>query len=444
MNTPKPHTNNGSVPDRRRFLRQGTGAMAGTALAGTLSVAQSANVAPSNHIRLAIVGCGGRGAGAAAQALRAGPDVKLVAICDVDAQVALGARETLGGNFPGQVDIPDERMYFGFDGYRHATADADVVLLATSPGFRPLHFEEAVRQGKHAFMEKPVATCADGVRRVLEAAEEAKRKNLKVAVGMQRRHDPSYVEIANRIHDGAIGDIQYMRVYWNGSSRAGRPRLEDETELQYQIRNWYYFTWLSGDHIVEQHVHNIDIARWWKGEVPVSAQGQGGREVRNRRENGQIFDHHFVEFAYADGSRLFSQCCQIPGHCRRMIEEHAVGTKGTAGADSRHFEITGTKPWKKNLKSRFNAHQEEHYPFFDAIRHDRPHMEAVYGAESTMMAILGRMATYSGKVVTWEDAMRMENKLVPDNLAGFESVPPVLPDADGWYPTAVPGTSEPW
>jgi myo-inositol 2-dehydrogenase/D-chiro-inositol 1-dehydrogenase len=375
-----------------------------------------------------------------------GPDVKLVAMCDVQPEVAQLAREILVKEHPEQVDVPNERMYYGFDGYQQAIADADVVFLATSPGFRPLMFEEAVRQGKHVFMEKPVATCADGIRRVMAAGEEAKAKNLKVAVGMQRRHHSAYEEAVKRVHDGAIGDIQYMRVYWNGSSRGGKEKLPDETELQYQIRNWYYFTWLSGDHIVEQHVHNLDVAHWLKGELPVSAQGQGGREVRKDKINGQIFDHHFVEFEYADGARLFSQSCQMPGHCRRMVDEHVVGTLGRADMANggRLFQITGSNPWEQRLKSKVDAHQDEHYPFFDAIRNDDPYAEAQYGAESTMMAILGRMATYSGKVVTWDEAMAMENKLVPDNLTNFDSEPPVLPDAEGWYPTAVPGVSEPW
>jgi myo-inositol 2-dehydrogenase/D-chiro-inositol 1-dehydrogenase len=427
---------------RRNFLKQTGGAMV-----GALGIEQMAHgAAGSNEIKVALVGCGGRGAGAANHGLNVGADVKLVAMCDLQPEVAQTAREILVKEHPEQVDVPNDRMYYGFDGYKKAIADADVVFLATSPGFRPLMFEEAVRQGKHVFMEKPVATCADGVRRVLAAAEEAKAKNLKVAVGMQRRHHAAYEETVKRVHDGAIGDIQYMRVYWNGSWRGGKEKLPDETELQYQIRNWYYFTWLSGDHIVEQHVHNLDVAHWLKGELPVSAQGQGGREVRKDKINGQIFDHHFVEFEYADGARLFSQSCQMPGHCRRMVDEHVVGTLGRADMANggRLFQITGANPWEQRLKSKVDAHQDEHYPFFDAIRNDDPYAEAQYGAESTMMAILGRMATYSGKVVTWDEAMAMENKLVPDNLTNFDSEPPVLPDAEGWYPTAVPGVSEPW
>ena len=439
MNNNPPNSSN----ETRRTFIQKTG---GAALASSVGIERLAHGAPDNKIKLALVGCGGRGAGAANQALNTGSDVNLMAMCDVQPSVLEVAHKTLSKIHPRQVKVPKDKMFHGFEGYKQAIAEADVIFLATSPGFRPLHFEEAIRQGKNVFMEKPVATCADGIRRVLKAADEAKRKNLKVAVGMQRRHDPNYMELVNRIHDGAIGDIQYMRAYWNGGSRGGKERIPGETELEYQIRNWYYFTWLSGDHIVEQHVHNLDIAHWIKGELPVMAQGLGGREMRKDKVNGQIFDHHFVEFAYADGSRLFSECCQIRGHCRRIIAEHAVGTKGSADIPNggKLYQITGANPWVQRVNKRFDAHQGEHYPFFDAIRNNDPYMEAKYGAESTMMAILGRMATYSGKYVTWEKALTMENKLVPDNITSFDSKPPVVPDEKGWYPIAKPGTSEPW
>lgn len=441
-----PDSENSPSESRRRFIQKTSGTTAGGLLAGSAGVGHFVHGAPDHKIKLALVGCGGRGAGAANQAINTGSDVHLVALCDVQPKVLEVAHKTLSKIHPRQVNVPKEKQFHGFEGYKQAISEADVVILATSPGFRPLHFEEAVRQGKHVFMEKPVATCADGIRRVLKAAEAAKKKNLKVAVGMQRRHDPNYQELVHRIHDGTIGDVQYMRVYWNGGSRDGKERLPGETELEYQIRNWYYFTWLSGDHIVEQHVHNLDVAHWIKGELPVMAQGLGGRERRKAKVNGQIFDHHFVEYAYADGTRLFSECCQIRGHCRRIIAEHAVGTKGNADVPNggKLYQITGTRPWTRRVEKSFDAHQGEHYPFFDAIRENKPHMEAKYGAESTMMAILGRMATYSGKYVTWEDAMTMENKLVPDNLTSFDSKPPVMPDANGWYPVAQPGTSQPW
>lgn len=425
---------------RRSFIKTTT-----AAAAATLTVERMAHAAPDNRIKVALVGCGGRGTGAANHALHTKTDVWLTALADVDPEQARQSGEILKKQHLERVDVPDERIFSGFDGFRQAFAEADVVVLATPPGFRPAHFEEAVRQGKHVFMEKPVATDVAGIRRVLKVAEEAKKKNLKVAVGMQRRHHPGYIETVQRIQDGAIGDIHTMRAYWLGSSRGGLERRPGETEMQYQIRNWYYFTWLSGDHVVEQHVHNLDVAHWMKGELPVRAHGLGGREVRDDRINGQIFDHHFVEYEYADGARLFSQSCQIPGNCRRNVSEAAVGSKGAAAAANgeRLFSITGPNAWEQRLKGRLDAHQLEHFPFFDAIRNDEAYNEARYGAESTMMAILGRMATYSGRVVEWEDAMKMDHVLVPE-VKSFDDEPPVMPDAEGFYPTAVPGVSEPW
>ena len=293
-------------------------------------------------------------------------------------------------------------------------------------------------------MEKPVATDIDGIKRVIEAGKQAKAKNIKVGVGLQRRHQPGYQEWIRRIQDGAIGDVLTIRALWNGSSRPGKPRIDGESELEYQIRNWYYFTWLSGDHNVEQHVHNLDVANWIKGDQhPVLARGMGGREVRNKIENGQIFDHHFVEYEYADGTLLYSQARQIP-NCWRSISESAVGTLGKAVLEQRELTLTGPNADTMRFRQNEDGHQLEHYTFFKAIREDLDHNEAERGAMATMTAILGRMATYSGQEVTWDDAMASNQKLVPDGLVNFTSDAPVNPDADGRYPVAIPGVTGPF
>tara|TARA_R110000850_G_scaffold22504_40_gene66717 strand:- start:1211 stop:2296 length:1086 start_codon:yes stop_codon:yes gene_type:complete len=354
------------------------------------------------------------------------------------------AHDILKKGKPGRVDVPQERRYDTFEGYKRVIADCDVVILATSPGFRPQHFEEAVAQGKHVFMEKPVASDVNGINRVLKAAKEAEAKNLKVAVGLQRRHQLGYQEWIKRIQDGAIGDILVLRALWNGSSRPGKPRLEGETELEYQIRSWYYFTWLSGDHNVEQHVHNLDVANWIMGDQhPVVARGMGGQEVRNGPENGQIYDHHFVEYEYADGTLLYSQARQIPG-CIRDISESAIGTLGRADLMQREFTISGPHADTMRFRTNEDGHQLEHYPFFKAIREDLDYNEAENGARATMTAILGRMSNYSGQAVTWEEAMASDQKLVPDDLVDFSSPAPVQPDSEGYYPKAVPGQSDPF
>lgn len=432
------------LPTRRDFL--GQSARTSAALS-TLALASGNLVhaaGGSEKLKLGLVGCGGRGAGAANQALTADDGVTLHAMCDVNKEVMTNAHAILEKGKPGRIDVPEERRYNDFEGYKRVIAECDVVILATSPGFRPQHFEEAVAQGKHVFMEKPVATDIDGIKRVIEAGKQAKAKNIKVGVGLQRRHQPGYQEWIRRIQDGAIGDVLTIRALWNGSSRPGKPRIDGESELEYQIRNWYYFTWLSGDHNVEQHVHNLDVANWIKGDQhPVLARGMGGREVRNKIENGQIFDHHFVEYEYADGTLLYSQARQIP-NCWRSISESAVGTLGKAVLEQREFTLTGPNADTMRFRQNEDGHQLEHYPFFKAIREDLDHNEAERGAMATMTAILGRMATYSGQEVTWDDAMASNQKLVPDGLVNFTSDAPVNPDADGRYPVAIPGVTGPF
>ncbi len=354
----------------------------GAALLSTLPLERSAHAAGNDLLKIALVGCGGRGNGAADQALKTSGPTKLVAMADVMPEKLQKGLESLKKLHEEKVDVPADRQFTDFDGYKKAIALADVVILATSPGFRPIHFEEAVRQGKHVFMEKPIATDAPGIRQVLAAAEEAKKKNLKVGVGLQRRHQRGYLEAVKSIQDGAVGDIQLLRCYWDGGSRDGVERQPGETEMHYQIRNWYYFTWLSGDHIVEQHVHNIDVCYWIKGAHPVRAQGMGGRQVRNAKRHGQIFDHHFVEFEYADGTRMLSQCRQIPG-CWPSVSEHVFGSKGTVdlNAGRNLFAIKGANAWRYDTKQRQkDAYQQEHDDLFDAIRNDKPFNEAEFGA----------------------------------------------------------------
>src|ERR1051325_1879773 len=370
---------------RRQFLRSGSSALVAGSVLAALPIERSAHAAGGELLKIALVGCGKRGSGAADQALSTSGATKLVAMADVQSDKLEEGLDNLKQGHASQIDVPPDRQFTDFDGYKKAIALADVVILATSPGFRPIHFDEAVRQGKHVFMEKPVATDAPGVRRVLAAAEESKKKNLKVGVGFQRHHQLGYIETLKRLHDGAIGDILLLRCYWDGGSRDGVERLPGEKEMHYQIRNWYYFTWLSGDHIVEQHCHNIDVGNWIKGAHPVRAQGMGGRQVRNAKRHGQIFDHHFVEFEYADGVRMISQCRQIPG-CWPTISEHAVGTKGSVdlGADSNGYIIKGANAWRFNSKQvNKNPYQQEHDDLFTAIRNDKSYSEAESGAIST-------------------------------------------------------------
>ena len=441
---------------RRDFLKTTSVAMGGT-LAGTLTTYAAnkkkaagetnpqASQPAGEILKLALIGCGGRGSGAADQALTTSSSVRLVAVADAFKDRMQSSLETLKKKHQEKIQVPEENQFIGFDAYQHAMAMADVVILSTPPGFRPIHFEEAVRQGKHIFMEKPVAVDAPGIRRVLAAAEEAKKKNLKVGVGLQRRHQKGYLETLQRIHDGAIGDIVAMRCYWDGSTPWVRTREDEEkkagrklTEMEYQMRNWYYFNWLCGDHINEQHIHNLDVINWIKDGHPVRAQGMGGCEVRKGPDYGEIFDHHFVEFEYADGSRLSSQCRHING-CWGKVSEHAVGTKGLVDLDAGgRWQIKGENPWKFDNENQRDPYQQEHDDLFAAIRNDTPYNEAERGAMSTMTSIFGRMATYSGKMLEWEDAINSKIDLMPKTFA-WDATPPVLPGEGGIYPHAVPG-----
>src|SRR6185503_8026650 len=438
------HPSSPAPTTRRDFLKKTSTAVAGGTLLGGLTLERSAFAAGSDTLRIALIGCGGRGSGAADQALSTSGGVKLVAMADVFEDHLKGSLGNLKKQHADRVEVPKENQFIGFDAYKQAIALADVVVLATPPGFRPIHFEEAVKQGKNIFMEKPVATDAAGVRRVLAAAEEAKKKNLKVGVGLQRHHQLGYIETMNRLWDKAIGDVVSMRCYWNGTTPWVHPRAELEknygrklTEMEYQMRNWYYFVWICGDHIVEQHIHNLDVINWVKKGHPIRAHGMGGVEVRKGPDYGEIFDHHAVEFEYADGSRCFSYCRHING-CWSSVSEHVIGTKGTC--DVSGHVIRGENPWRFSGRGK-DPYQQEHDDFFAAIRDDKPYNEAEYGAMSSMTAILGRLATYSGKVVEMKDALNSSIETMPKTLS-WDAETPVQPGEDGIYPRAVPGKTK--
>lgn len=443
--------------NRRDFLKT-SGLLTGGAILGSLPFAAQAATGKSGYhfsvndtIKVALIGCGGRGTGAAQQALSTKQNVQIVAMADAfrdrldesykNITNFLTAKNLKAADGTSKLNVPDDHKFVGFDAYKQAMAMADVVILATPPGFRPSHFEEAVRQGKQIFMEKPVATDAPGVRRVLAAAEEAKKKKLNVVVGLQRHYQPNYREMIKRIHDGALGDIVGGQVYWISGGVWHKPRKPNQTEMDYQMRNWYYFNWLCGDHINEQHIHNIDVANWVKKGYPVSCQGTGGRQVRNGKDDGEIFDHHIVDFTYADGTTINSQCRHYEGTYSK-VDEMFLGTKGRVdsfGQKSVLMDYKGQPIYTHNGKSDGNPYQIEHDELFDAIaKGEYKFADAENGAKSTMTAIMGRMATYSGKVVKWDEALNSQIDLFPDKLA-WDAMPKSLPDKDGFYQIAVPG-----
>jgi myo-inositol 2-dehydrogenase/D-chiro-inositol 1-dehydrogenase len=431
-----------SGASRRDFLKTSSIVAASGALAGTLNIARSAHASVDDTIRIALIGCGGRGTAACGQALSTAGPVKLIAMADMfQDRMDLSFKE-LSTKHKDRVDVPTDRKHLGFDAYKKVLemSDVDMVLLTTPPGFRPIHFEAAVQAGKNIFMEKPVSTDANGIRRVLAAAAEAKKKDLKVGVGLQRHHSAGYIETMKRLHDGVIGDMHTTRIYWDGPNPWTKPRKPGMTEMEYQLRNWYNFTWICGDHIVEQHIHNLDVAHWLKRALPIKANGVGGRAGEKGLGFGEIFDHHAVEFEYADGSRVFSQCKRISGSNWNPVSEYVQGTKGQADISSHRIDVKGKPVWRFKGKEK-DAYQVEHDDLFAAVRQGKPYNEAEYAAGSTMMAIIGRMCTYGGNALRWEEALQSTLSVMPKEFA-MTAAPPTLPDKDGYYRIPAPGVTK--
>ena len=415
---------------RRDFVK---GSAAVTASLVTVSTLGSrAYAAGSDEIKVGLIGCGGRGTGATTQALMATKTpVKLWAMADLfrdeldrsydmlyNGAEARYDRVAFDG-LKSQMDVPEERRFVGFNAYRQLLdSGVDMVILACPPAFRPRHFQAAVEAGKHVFMEKPVAVDPVGVRKVIAAAGAAKRKELSVVAGTQRRHQDHYIEIMKRIHDGAIGEIRAAQCYWNssgGSLRENKPA--GMSDMEWQVRHWYYFCWLCGDHIVEQHVHNIDIMNWALRTHPEFVMGMGGRAVR---EGGNIWDHFAVEFEYPGDVRVLSMCRHHP-RCTNRVSEHIVGTKGIAYIDSSTGWIRGENPYEPPASP--NPYVQEHADLIDSIRHGKGLNEGVQVAESTMAAIAGRMSAYTGRAFKWDWAMKQSKLDLSPARYEFGDVP---------------------
>ena len=436
--------NKEELRDKRREFLKTSALVAGGVMLNQFAFA-GGHSSTDDTIKIALIGCGDRGTGAAFQALSTKQNIKLVAMADAFQDRLDNSYKVLLDKFKDKVDVPQDRRFVGFDGYQKAIALADVVLLVTPPGFRPTHFEEAIKQGKHVFMEKPVAVDAPGVRKVLAAAELAKQKKLNVVVGLQRRYQANYRETLKRIQDGAIGDVVSGQVYWNSGGVWVKKRQPEQTEMEYQMRNWYYFNWLCGDHIVEQHVHNIDIANWVKNAYPVSIQGTGSRAWRTGKDYGEIYDNHAVELTYADGSVIYSQCRHFEGIANR-VDETFQGTKGrvylSAGNNGILWDHKGKEIFSHPTKGNANPYQTEHDELFAAIaKGEYKFADAERGAKSCFTAIVGRYATYSGQTIKWDEALKADNSLMPEQLS-WTANPKLMPDENGLYPIPTPGKSK--
>jgi predicted dehydrogenase len=443
-------------PSRRDFLKGSTAAVASAALAGGLSVARTAHAQGSDVIKVALIGAGGRGRGAVAQQMNADKNVKLIAVADAFPSKVEDTLNFLKRQHADKLDVPADRVFSGLDAYKKALAtDADVVVLASPPGFRPRHYKAAVEAGKQIFMEKPCCVDAAGYRILMEANKLADEKGLMVGVGLQRRHQPNYMETIAKIHDGAIGKVMFTRVYWNGGgiwnrSRSGLAEIlkREPSEMEYQVWNWYHFCWVSGDNICEQHIHNLDIGNWVMGDKhPVEANGMGGCTARYLGENkgtGQIFDHHFVEYVYDDGTRMYSQCRHMKSTFG-AIWEAAHGTEGSLAETRRGHRLLrpdGEVAWEFRGQN-VSGHQQEQTDLVAALRAGKRYNEGWYGADSSMTAVLGRVANYSGKVVKWDDLVEKGTTEFPENL-DWDAPAPVQKDKNGDYPIPMPGVFNPF
>lgn len=389
---------------RRQFLKAGAAA----SLLPLIGSAAPVPSAGSDRIRIGLVGCGGRGIGAVRNCLAADPSVQLVALGDafadrIDAALTNFTAGVAGGNNPrpplpaGQFAVTRDRCFTGFDAYRQVIhSGIDLVLLCTPPHFRPQHLQAAFAAGLHVFAEKPVAVDPTGARLVMQLADVAEKKGLAFVAGTHRRHAADYLETMARIQDGAIGELTGGQCYWLQEGLWHRGRQPEWSEMEYQMRNWLYFTWLSGDHIVEQHIHNIDVMNWAFGGPPVKAMGLGGRQSRIDPIYGDAWDHFSVEYEYANGARVQSLCRQAPGTTRR-VGERLVGTKGSANPAG---QIDGANAWKFSGEL-IHPMDQEHIDLIRSIRAGRPLNEGRRVAESTLTAILGRVSAYTGRELNY-------------------------------------------
>jgi predicted dehydrogenase len=435
---------------RRHFLKNSTLTLAAASAASQLPFIITSHAAADDPIRVGVIGCGGRGTGAVLNILGAATNViypssgyhtedvksgasatrknvEVVALADLFPDRLASCRENLK-NLADPIIIREDHCFTGWDAADQllALADVNYVILATPPHFRPAQLMASIKAGKHVFIEKPAAVDPQGARLVIEAGELAKQKGLGIAAGTQRRHQASYLETIKRLQDGAIGDIVEARAYWNGGEIWVIDRKPGWSDIEWQLRNWNYFTWLGGDHIVEQHVHNLDIINWVLQARPVRATGLGGRQARTAAVNGHIYDHFAVEFEYPNGVRMFSQCRQI-NNCDNKVEEAVLGTKGTSNC-SNWIQPTEGRPWRFRDPNP-NPYEQEHVDLINSIRQGNPINEARSIAESTLTGIMGRESAYSGKTITWDQIWNSTLKLGPQSytFGNFPTPPVAIP-----------------
>lgn len=425
-----------SPTSRRNFLK--TSAVVGAAVSASLAIERSAHAAGGDVLRVGLVGCGGRGAGAAVNALTADPNTRLVAMADLFPENIRASRENIKKEKGAQVAVDDDHCFTGFDGYEKVIECSDVVLLALPTFFHPPYLKACVDAGKHVFCEKIHAVDAPGVRLVLESAEIARRKGLSIVSGLAWRYHTGVQETMKRVHDGAIGEIVSLEETCNTGSLRSRARQPGWTEMQYQIQDWYNFFWLSCDLPGLNLVHDLDKGAWaLRDEPPVRCWGMGGRQTRVGPQYGDVWDHHAIVYEYANGTRMYAYCRQQDGTVSD-VSDRFYGTKGRC--DLLRYRIDGQTKWQYR-GSECDRFTLEHVALFSAIRSGKPINNGLYMGRSSLLAIMATWASYTGEVITWDQALKSNHVIAPKTLS-FAAEPPTRPDAQGNYPMPVPGITK--
>jgi myo-inositol 2-dehydrogenase/D-chiro-inositol 1-dehydrogenase len=429
---------NESVNTRRTFLKTGAATLVGGALFENIPA--KAFTQTKKIIRVGLVGCGGRGTGAAFEALKASKSVKLVAMGDAFGDMLNSSYAKIASQFKDQVDVPEKRRFTGLDAYAKVIAECDAVILATPPPFRPAHFEEAVKADKHVFMEKPLAVDVPGYRKIIEVGKLAEAKKLNVVVGLQNRYDTSIGAMMEKIREGLLGEVVSVDVYYNVGAPKIHSRQPGQTELEYQLRNWRYFGWLWGGQLAGQAIHQIDVINWLMQDYPSFASGIGGRQLFNGPNQGNTFDHQYVEYIYPNGVKMHAQCRNM-NNCGVRMGFYIRGTKGYADERSRIFSLDNRVVWRfRDADEPVASTQLEQNVFFNAIANGPYVNNTEYGAKSTLTTIIGRMATHSGQDIRLEEALASDLSLAPEKLT-WDAKLPDMPDANGNYEIPVPGVT---
>lgn len=406
---------------RRHFLKTSTAATLGGMMAApSILRGQEDGISPGELLKVGLIGCGGRGTGAANQALKADRAVQLTAMGDAFADRLEGSLNSLAGAQPDKVKVDKGNRFVGLDAYKKVIeSGVDVIILATPPGFRPQHMKAAVEARKHVFSEKPMAVDAPGVRSVLDSARLAKKNGTALVAGFCWRYNPAERQIMERIHQGDIGDMRALYTCYNTGFLWSKPRQPDWTDLENQLKNWLYYTWLSGDHITEQAVHSLDKMSWaMKDQAPLRCYAHGGRQVRTEPQFGHIFDHFGVVYEYPGDVKGFHFSRQQAG-CFNDNSDHFMGSKASAYIKAfGPMHITGPNEWMlRSRRGLEDMYQVEHNEMYRSIRQGEPINDGEWMAQSTLLALMGRMAAYTGKMITYEEALNSEEKLMPDELS---------------------------